>query len=226
MRRYLAIILVAYAVNVAHGQSTENRSIGSFSGVKAYQGLDVYLKKGDKESVRVEATKGKASDVVTEISGSYLKIHMRDGSHRNTAATVYVTYVKIDKISASAAANVYAEGPVQASSLEISAASAGSVDITIDAEKLTANASAAGDMELKGKAKSITVLAESAGEIDAFDLEAENVTAHAESSGSVKVSVTKDLVARAESGGGIRYRGNPDKQITNSTSGGSVKKSN
>jgi hypothetical protein len=225
MIRYLAIILIAFGTNVAYAQSTENRSIGSFSGVKAYQGLDVYLKKGDKESIRVEASKGNASDVVTEISGAYLKIHMRDGKHK-TAATVYVTYVKIDKISVSAAANIYSDGQINAPSLEINAASAGSVDVSIETDKLTANASAAGDMELKGKAKTVSVLAESAGEVDAFDLEAENVNAKAESGGSVKVSVTKDLVARAESGGGIRYRGNPDKQITNSTSGGSVKKSN
>jgi hypothetical protein len=66
MIRQLAIILIAYSANVAYGQSTEDRSIGSFSGVKAYQGLDVYLKKGDKESIKVVTRIGETSDVVTE----------------------------------------------------------------------------------------------------------------------------------------------------------------
>jgi hypothetical protein len=70
------------------------------------------------------------------------------------------------------------------------------------------------------------VEASSAGEIDAYDLEAENVDAEASSAGSIKVNVTKNLTAHASSGGGIRYRGNPDKSITDSSSGGSVKKAN
>jgi hypothetical protein len=41
----------------------------------------------------------------------------------------------------------------------------------------------------------------------------------------MKVSVQSSFVANASSGGSIRYRGNPGKSITNSSSGGSVKKS-
>jgi hypothetical protein len=81
-------------------------------------------------------------------------------------------------------------------------------------------------VELKGKAKSLTAEASSAGQIDAYDLEAESVTAAASSAGSLKVNVTNNLVAHASSGGNIRYRGNPSKSMTDSSSGGSVKKSN
>jgi hypothetical protein len=226
MMKYLAIILMAYSANVAFGQQTETRAIGSFSGVKASEGIDVYLKKGDKESVRVEVTKGNVSDVITEISGSYLRVHMRDGSHKNTAATVHVTYVKVDKLSASSAGSIFAEGTIKATTMEVSASSAGTVDVSIDTDNLETNASSAGDIELKGKARSIEMDASSAGQIDAYDLEAEKVRAEASSGGSIKLFVTKDLVAHASSGAGIRFRGNPDKQITNSSSGGSVKKSN
>jgi hypothetical protein len=52
------------------------------------------------------------------------------------------------------------------------------------------------------------------------------VTVETSSAGSVKVNVADALVANASSGGSIRYRGNPSKSITNSSSGGSVKKSN
>jgi hypothetical protein len=48
----------------------------------------------------------------------------------------------------------------------------------------------------------------------------------ASSAGSVKVSASEELDAHASSGGSIRYRGNPDKSVTNSSSGGSVRKSN
>lgn len=226
MTKYLAIILVACFSISASAQQTETRSIGSFSGVKASEAIDVYLKKGDKESIRVEVNSGKTGDVITEVSGSYLKIHMRDGSYKNTDAKVYVTYVKLDKLSASSAGSIFAEGAIKSGDMEISASSAGTIDVTVDAESLESSSSSAADIELKGRVKRLTADASSAGEIDAYDLEAEKVEAEASSGGSIKVNVTKDLVAHASSGGGIRYRGNPDKSITESSSGGSVKKSN
>jgi hypothetical protein len=212
---------------VAWGQQTETRNIGSFSGVKVTEGIDVYLKRGDKESVRVEVTGTSLNNVITEVSGSYLRVHMRDGNYKgNVQAKVYVTYVKVDKLSASSAGSIFSEGTIQANDLEVSASSAGSIEITLDAGGVNASASSAGEIELQGKTKSLNIDASSAGQIDAYDLEAQKVTAEASSAGSLKINVISELVARASSGGNIRYHGNPDKFITDSSSGGSVKKSN
>jgi hypothetical protein len=88
MKKSGLIIVLTYLVSALYAQETETRNVGSFSGVKAAEGIDVYLKKGEKESVKVEVTgsNAKTSDVLTEVSGSYLKVHMRDGYHRNTDA--------------------------------------------------------------------------------------------------------------------------------------------
>ena len=48
-------------------QQTETRSLNSFKGIKVSQAIDAYLKKGDKESARVEITGGSLSDVITEV---------------------------------------------------------------------------------------------------------------------------------------------------------------
>jgi hypothetical protein len=226
MKKFWTIILLTGVAFVGFGQQTENRSVGSFRGVKASEGIDVYLKKGDKEGLKIEATGTSASNVITEISGSFLKIHMKDGNYRNRTVKVYVTYVEIDKLSASSAANIYAEGTVKTDDMEISASSAGSVEITVDVNAIEVSASSAGEVELKGTSKSLVADASSAGEIDAYDIEAERVNAEASSGATVKVNVTKELDAHASSGGNVRYRGNPSKSMTDSSSGGSVKKSN
>ncbi len=225
MKNLWAIILLVGSTTLIQAQS-QTRALGSFSGVKVAEGVDVYLTKGDKESARVE-TDGIAPDkVITEVSGSYLKVHMRDESHgHHGTVKVYVTYVKIDKLSASSAGSIYSEGTIQASTLEISTSSAGNVEVAVNAESVDISASSAGEAEIKGKTKSLNVDASSAGEIDAYDLEAENVTAGASSAGSIRINVSDALTAKASSGGSIRYRGNPNKSITDSSSGGSVKKS-
>lgn len=207
-------------------QQSEVRSVGSFSGVKTAEAVDVYLKKGDKESVRVEVTGTSPSNVITEVVGSYLKIHMTSGTFRKTNVKAYVTYVELDKISASSASSVFSDGPMKAKSMDINASSAATVELNLDVESVVADVSSAGDIVLEGRAKMLDVEASSAGDIDAYRLESEQVKARASSAGSIKITATKELDARASSGGDVRYRGNPMKTNTDSSSGGSVKKSN
>ncbi|HEY0744256.1 MAG TPA: head GIN domain-containing protein [Chryseosolibacter sp.] len=220
------IVLLACIASVVFAQESETRNLESFTGVKVSEGISVYLKKGDKETARVEVTGTKASNVITEISGSYLKVHMRDGNYRNANAKVYVTYVSLDKLYASSAGNIYSSETIKGNDMEINASSAGTIEVVVEAGRLEASASSAGDVEIKGKARNVIVDASSAGEVDAYDLEADDAEIEASSAGAVKISVKSGLDARASSGGSIRYRGNPDKSNTTSSSGGSVKKSN
>jgi len=226
MNKLVNIALFVLITTFSFAQQSEVRSVGSFSGIKAAEAIDVYLKKGDKESVRVEVTGTSLSDVLTEVSGSYLKIHMLKGNYRHTNVKVYVTYVNLNKISASSASNVFSEGTIHSNSLDVSVSSAASVEISIDTQSTSIETSSAGDALIEGKARELRVEASSAGEIDAYELECESVEASASSAGSVKVNVTKSLDAHASSGGSIRYRGTPSRTNTNSSSGGSVKKSN
>ena len=226
MKRIIVTLLSALVIGTVSGQQTETRKLGSFKSVKVSQAIDVYLKKGDKEEARVEVTNGQLSDVLTEVAGTSLRVHMSDGSHRKTNVKVFVTYVTIEKISASSAASVFSDGKIKSTSMEINASSAGSVEIGLEAESASIDASSAGNIEVEGKVKRLEAEASSAGGVDAYNLESEIVSARASSAGSIKVSVTKELAAHASSGGDIRYRGNPSKTNTGSSSGGSVKKSN
>ncbi|MCK6617462.1 MAG: DUF2807 domain-containing protein [Cyclobacteriaceae bacterium] len=223
MNRMLVVILLISSL-AAVAQTSQNRVVGSFTGIKVAEGIDVYLKKGDRPAVRLEVSGTDPENVITESVGGYLKIHMASGSYRSRTVKVYVTYVELEKISASSAANIFSEGTVKARNLSISASSAASVDLPVEAESLTISASSAADVELRGKATRLSVDVSSSGEVDAFDLEAESVSVQASSAGSAKVYVTAELNAQASSAGSVRYKGNPSRSNTNASSGGSVKK--
>lgn len=227
MKHFLFIFSIVLLTSVAVlGQNSETRSVGPFSGIKATEGIDVFIKKGSKESVRVEVTGTSLDNIITEVSGSYLRVHMRNGNHGRVNAKVYVTYVKVDKISASSAGSVFEEDVLEADEIELGASSAGSIEITVKAQTVEASVSSAGQIEVQGTTKRFRVDASSAGQIDAYDLDAQQVTAEASGAGSIKLTVSEDLDANASSGGSIRYHGNPNNSNTNSSSGGSVKKSN
>jgi hypothetical protein len=224
MKTTSAFAILWLSAFLVWGQQSETREPGSFSGVRVSEGIDVFLEKGDRESVRVEVEGTALSNIITEISGGYLKIHRKGSLFGDIEARVWVTYVNIDKLSASSAGSIYSEQPIQARNMLINASSAGSIEVALDAGSADVSCSSAGDVELKGKVRKLKLAASSAGEVDAFDLEADEVDAEASSGASVKFNVSHSLKARASSGGSIRFRGNPETSNTNSSSGGSVRK--
>lgn len=226
MKRFLIILLVVITGS-AYAQKTETRNVGPFSGVKAQGATDVYLKKGNKESVRVVVDgKIELSNVLTVVTGGTLKVSLDRGSYNNVDIKVYVTYVDIDKLMVNSAATIFSENIIKCSKLALSATSSGTIDIQVEVDQLEANAGSAGEIELKGKAEAVDIKAVSAGEVDAYELVAISARVSAESGGSAKVNVVKEIEARAVSGADIRFRGNPERSNTSSSSGGSVKKSN
>ncbi len=227
MKNSIIIFVLVLSNLYSFAQESEERQLGTFRGIKSAEAIDVYLKKGDKESVKVEVTGTKLSSVVTEVVGSTLRIHMQSGNYRDRKnVKVYVTYVMLDRISASSASNVFSNGTIKANQFDISVSSAASVEISLEATQATLSASSAGDIVLQGKCKSLEAEASSAADINCYNFESESVNANASSAGDIKINATKELDAHASSGGSVRYRGNPSKTNTGSSSGGSVKKSN
>ena len=215
-------LVVIYGINA---QEIEERNVGSFHEIRTGQAIDVYLKPGTKESVRVEAKGISLRDVLTEVSGGRLKIYLDHGRHSSHSVKVYVTFVKLDHISASSASGVFTEGTIKGDRLEINVSSAADVEVAVEMNEINVSVSSSGDLELKGNTKYLDISASSAGGVDAFDLEADNVRVRASSAGSAKVTANKEIDAHASSGGSIRYRGNPERSQTDSSSGGSVRKS-
>src|SRR5215212_11627809 len=109
MRIVPVFVFLLGGVFAAFGQKSEVRQVGSFKGVKATQAVSVVLKKGDKESLKVEVENVPLNSVITEVSGNYLRIHMAEGSYKNRSVKVEVTYVSLERISASAASSVISE---------------------------------------------------------------------------------------------------------------------
>ncbi|WP_425392201.1 head GIN domain-containing protein [Ekhidna sp.] len=246
-KSFLITILSILIAGVTFAQSEETRDLSSFSEISAHEGIDVYIKRGDKEEARIVSDSHDLDEVLTEVSGDRLKIHLEGNNHRNIDVEVYVTYRSINGISSSSASSLTSEGTIDAngSDFDVDVSSAGDVEVSIDnADELTIDASSAGDarlkvscneieadissageIEIEGSARKQDVEASSSGDYDGYELESEEADVSASSGGGIKVNVSKKLDARASSGGSVRYKGSPAYLDASSSSGGSVKKS-
>ncbi len=163
---------------------------------------------------------------MTEVFGERLKVHLSKIRWRDYSVTVYISYVDLEGISASSAANVFGKNKITGSRLDLDVSSAADIEVEVDVEDLSVDASSSGDVEVSGRAKYLNIDVSSAGGVDAYDLEAEIVRVDASSGAGAKVFATKEINAEASSGASVRYRGDPAKSRTDTSSGGSVRKSN
>lgn len=239
---FLGLVAAAFIV---FAQTTDTRTLSSFDNVRSSEGINVFLSKGTSHSARIEADGIDIEDVLTEVSGDRLEIHLAGGNHRNVDVSVYVTYVNLKALSASSASSIKVsddvktsgdfevkassagsiEVSVSASSVDIDVSSSGDVDITVDTDELDAELSSAGDITISGSAVEADISGSSSGDFNGYNFTCEEAELSASSGASIRITVTKDLIGRASSGGSIRYRGDPERVSDSSSSGGSVKKS-
>lgn len=251
MKKSLLITLLGVFVAAATFAQEETRNLASFSEVSAQEGISVYLKKGSNESARVVINGGNVSldQVLTDVSGDRLKIHLEDKrgwNNRNVDVDVYVTYKSLEGLSASSAASIEAQDVIEANGdfdvdvssagdviakivgideLEVEASSAGDADLEVEADEIDANVSSSGGIEIRGIARVQDIEASSSGDYEGFNLKTKEADASASSGGSIEVNVSEKIRARASSGGSVRYEGNPSYVNADSSSGGRVKKS-
>ncbi len=200
----------------------KERTAGNFTGIKVSTGIDVYLKQTDNESIVVEADENLHEYIKTEIRDGVLNVYT-DANIRNAERKrVYVTMENIRSIKTTSAGDVIGETPVKSDQLELSASSAGNINLEVYAKVIEADISSSGDITLNGRADRLNVNLSSAGDLNAYELEATEADVSASSAGDADVSVTERLTARASSAGDINYKGNPKYIDAHSSSAGGV----
>lgn len=219
------ILLVCAASLTA--QNTETRKLDKFTRIDVGQAIRVELTQGNKHEAVVEVDGAELSEVITDVRGSTLVIKMKSNNYnyRNVDVTVYLTLQDINRLEVSSAARVTSTNIIKVKELDIYVSSAGSATLAIQSENITVDVSSAGKLELKGNTSSQDISVSSAGNYKGSDLTSKAAEINVSSGGKAEVTVSDKIDASANSGGTIRYSGNPDKVFVESNSGGSVRKS-
>lgn len=205
--------------------TTATRSVeGNFDAIKVSRGLDVYLTQGQNNGILVEADENLHEIIMTEVEDGVLKIYADENIKRSSSQKVMVSFDNVSSIKASSGSDVISENTITADELTLETSSGADMKLYIDAVTVDCSSSSGSDMKLSGKTNKLYAEASSGSDIKAGDLEAVSTQVRASSGADVTVNTSKELTAKASSGGDIKYYGNPEK--VNKTDGvsGSIKK--
>jgi hypothetical protein len=223
MKKIVLTLSGLFLILTVFAQSTDTRNLRSFNEVSISEAIKVELFKGRTEKAEIEVTGTDAENVLTEVSGDRLKIHMASGNWKNVTAFVRLTYRNLEEINVSSAASVSSESAISSDRMEMDVSSAAKADLIFKVGQMEVDVSSAANLKAEGEVDEIEIDVSSAGSMSAYDLKCKAADLAASSAGSIKITVTERIDARASSGGSIRYKGKPEQERVSSSSGGSIK---
>ncbi|MEJ7610006.1 MAG: head GIN domain-containing protein [Ferruginibacter sp.] len=204
---------------------SEKRTTENFVAINADGPVHVEIQKGATVSVTVETDDNIMPFVETKVSGSTLKIRLKEINRlRNSKIRVFITAPELKELNSSASAEIESKDIITTSgNMEMQASSGSKIDVALEAPSVTAETSSGADIIARGRTKNFTATAGSGSSVKAGDLLAENATGEAGSGASVKMFGSLSINANAGSGGKVTYTGGATQVKKNESSGGSVR---
>jgi len=217
-------ILFAFIITVSQAQvTTEEVPVGSFSKIDVGSAFKVYLKKGDKESVKLEIDEKYRDQVKIEVKGDKLMVSTKWNINNPEKMNLYIVFKSLNSIEASGACKIESESEITADRLNLDLSGAGKIDIKISVKSLSASLSGAGTMKLSGVAENQTVDLSGAADYKAYDLKSNRVNIEVSGAGNAEIFAEKVIEADISGAGSVYYKGNPDSKSAEVSGAGKFK---
>ena len=222
----LLAVLLLLPVGIASAQEPvrESRSVPAFTAVEGAVPGTLHLRQGDSHSVEVEAPPAVLDRIVTSVSGNTLEIstegssglsRVLSGDTRATdAVQVFVTAPRIRALTQAGSGQVVGASRLEASSLSLTVAGSGGMEVEVTAETLDVSVAGSGTGTVRGKAGTLTANIAGSGDIRGDALEVDTADVRIAGSGDLDLRVADVLRARIFGSGDVRYRGRPAVETT------------
>ena len=202
---------------------TQTRDVKAFKSISISGGYEVYLQKGNKEALTVEADENLLPIIISEVKDSVLNVYNQNTILRSKKQKLIITCPNLSSIDLSGATDLKGDSCFVLNNLKIDVSGAAKIDLNVMVNELTTEVSGSAELIFSGKAKDFTTSLSGAGKIRGEKLEAKNCSIEISGMGEAKVNVSDKLDVTISGMGEVEYIGNPE--INQSISGaGKVKK--
>ncbi len=235
MRNVLFILWLGLAAlnsraqqTIVHDGNAELRPLKGYHGVVVSNAIDLYLSKGDEETVAVSAKDIKWRDrIVTEVVNGILRIRLEGNGWMvgNNKLKAYVSFTTLDQIKASGASDVYVDGVIAGDQLSLELSGASDFKGAVKVGSLLLDQSGASDAQITGVVSGKTSIRSSgASDVKGYDLVTDYCDVHASGASDIRITINKELSADLSGASSIYYRGEGVVRKSHSSGASSVKK--
>jgi hypothetical protein len=204
--------------------TSQSRNVEPFTGIKLTNSANVYVTKGDVQSVKIEAEQKAITKITTTVKDG--KLIIGNDGNLNTDKEIKITITVKELCSASISGSGNIESTTTFNCKEFSAhiAGSGNIKMLIDASTLDASVSGSGNIVLSGKATKSKVHISGSGLVDLRSVTTADASVSISGSGDCKINATDNLESKITGSGNVLYVKEPVHHTEKSTGSGEVKK--
>ncbi len=238
MKKILCLFLTVFTlqafsqdVTITDANARKRTLNAAFNAIEVSDGIELYLSQGSEESIAVSVSNDKYLDrFITVVEDGTLKIYydkkaMVWNNNERRKLKAYVSFKNLQRLKGSSGAQVSVKNVLAVSSLQMAFSSGSQFNGTVAVSNLEATQNSGSEIILSGTADHFKSNLSSGALLKGYDLTVNYCEAKASSGAEVRITVNKEMAARANSGGSIRYKGEGVLKDINVNSGGSVKRS-
>lgn len=212
--------------------NAEIRTVKPFRSIKVGDGIDLYLSQGTEESVAVSASRDEYRNrIKTEVIDGVLKVYydresLNDWTSGGKKLKAYISFKTLDKLTASAGAEVMVQGTIKEDVLSLYFNSGAQFKGKLEAGKIIVETESGAKLSIDGSTGTFNVNASSGARVSAYDLSCGKADIRCTTGAKIEVTVNDEMKVDASTGGNIHYKG--DAKITEMSTrlGSVIKKTN
>ena len=189
--------------------STEVRKLEPFDKVRITNEINVFLTKGDTETLRIEAKGIPVEDILTDIDAKTLEITLKRGVYKDILVDVYLTYIELRDLYVSASGRAGIQDVVVGDKVVFTATTNGQIDAKVNLRTADLDASKGGAIRLEGNLGSYVAKVSTAANLSALDLQADTAYLDVKTKAIAKVIATNLLKADVRSGATLTVGNTP-----------------
>ncbi len=219
------------AQTVINDLNVEKRSVTGFHGIDVGTGIRLTLTNGNVEQVAVSAeTTAFRDKIVTKVENGILKIYYDNKTDAINKKNVrknlkaYVSYKMLDQLEANTGASVEVDGVLSSVSLKIKANTGARISGKISSDDLKVDQNTGSQITVSGQTNKLEVEGDTGSKFEGADLVTNVCNAKVSTGARISVTANKELSAKANTGGNVRYKGEPSVKEIKKNTGGSVSK--
>jgi hypothetical protein len=208
---------------------TIERSTGDYDEIAVSGWFDVDLVSGNEGEITLQGEENLLEYIITEVKDGKLVIKTEKGVNLKSSSwkseiLITVPVESISTVAMSGSGDIVGKTKIKSDKFSTAMSGSGDITLDIDSNTISASMSGSGDITLSGTTKDFDATVSGSGDIEAYNLEADNVSATVSGSADIQVTAKKSIKARVSGSGDISYRGNPEKVDTKTSGSGDISK--
>ncbi len=201
--------------SAAHKYELKNNpDVKNFQGLAIQGPIQVFVKMGNTESLRMEADEEVLASLVMEVRGNILVIRPKPSitswakKYEDKKIVAYVTAKTLTSLTMSGNSSIEVSGTINAEELTTTLSGSGRVSAMVAVDKLTSVISGSGHLDIRGTADRADVTMSGASRFAGKNLKVDVLSTRMSGAGQVDIHADRSIDALISGSAQVNYSGN------------------